>query len=238
MSAAAKSLLIRPCESQEDVRLCIDLQRSIWGVSDVDLVPAHIYFVARETGGQVYLAFDQNRAIAFALAFSAERDHQRYLHSHMVGVLPELQNHGVGRMLKLRQREEALAAGITRIEWTFDPLELRNAYFNIVRLGAIVRRSIADCYGESSSVLHRGLPTDRLVAEWRLDSPRVKSAIAGESNPAGARAVEVAAPQVRRLQSQSYLRNQLSGLFARGYAITGFRSEPGNPCYLLEPYED
>ena len=92
----------------------------------------------------------------------------------MVGVLAEYRDRGVGRLLKLAQREDALARQINRIEWTFDPLQLKNASFNIARLGAIVRHYIPNLYGRTSSPLHAGLPTDRLVAEWWVRSSRVK----------------------------------------------------------------
>ncbi len=104
---------------------------------------------------------------------------QAYLHSHMLGVLPEYRNSGIGRRLKLRQRDEALARGIKLIEWTFDPLELKNAFFNIERLGAIVRRYSENQYGVTQSPLHGGLPTDRCIAEWWIDSPRVRRVLAG-----------------------------------------------------------
>ena len=111
--------------------------------------------------------------IAFCLAIPGLKpDGKPYLHSHMLGVLAEYRNHGVGRQLKLQQRDDALARGIDLIEWTFDPLEIKNAYFNVERLGAIVRRYLRNQYGASSSPLHGGLPTDRLVAEWWIRKPR------------------------------------------------------------------
>ena len=102
----------------------------------------------------------------------------------MLGVLKEYRDAGVGRMLKLEQREDALARGIELIEWTFDPLEIKNAYFNIERLGAIVRRFVLNQYGTTSSKLHGGLPTDRCVAEWWLASPRVEAILAGRNRSA------------------------------------------------------
>ncbi len=111
-----------------------------------------------------------------------------YLHSHMLGVLPDYRNSGVGRTLKLMQRDDALGRGIDLIEWTFDPLEIKNAFFNMERLGAIVRRYVPNQYGTTSSPLHGGLPTDRCIAEWWIASPRVKAILAGqrfERNPGG-----------------------------------------------------
>src|SRR3954469_12861952 len=101
----------------------------------------------------------------------------------MLGVLPEYRNSGLGREMKLRQREEALLAGIELIEWTFDPLEIKNAFFNIERLGAVVRRFVLNQYGTSTSHLHGGLPTDRCVAEWYIGSPRVEIASEGRVPP-------------------------------------------------------
>ena len=106
----------------------------------------------------------------------------------MTAVLRAYRNQGVGRKLKLFQRQEALSRGIDLIEWTFDPLEIKNAYFNF-RLGAIARRFIPNMYGITTSPLHGGLPTDRLVAEWRLRSPRVRRAVA-DKRPAAAQSAQ------------------------------------------------
>ena len=121
--------------------------------------------------------------IGYALAIPGLRDGRPYFHSHMLAVAPEYRNRGVGKMLKLAQREDALARGIELIEWTFDPLEIKNAFFNIEKLGAIVRRYTPDFYGASTSPLHGNLPTDRLHAEWWLRTARVHALIAGEELP-------------------------------------------------------
>ena len=107
----------------------------------------------------------------------------------MLAVLPEYRNRGIGKMLKIAQREDALARGIDLIEWTFDPMEVKNAYFNIERLGAIVRRYTPDFYGSSTSPLHGTLPTDRLHAEWWLKSDRVEAVMAGRGT-AGCRSIQ------------------------------------------------
>ena len=86
----------------------------------------------------------------------------------------------MGRILKLAQRDDALSRGIDLIEWTFDPLEIKNAFFNMQRLGAIVRRYVPNQYGTTSSPLHGGLPTDRCIAEWWISSPRVKTVLEGK----------------------------------------------------------
>ncbi len=240
-----RQVTIRACQSHQDLQLCVDLQRRIWNFRDQDIVPSSIFVVAQHTGGHAYCAFRDQDAIGFALAFSAEHpDGRRFWHSHMVGILPEYQNRGVGRVLKLHQRDEALRAGIPLIEWTFDPLEVRNAHFNIVRLGAILRRYIPDCYGSSSSPLHGNLPTDRLVAEWHLRSHRVEAALAERpreragavSIPIPARMREIDNSPRREIQAE--LRRRFTDLFSRGYAVTGFRRGDETCEYVLEPYED
>jgi len=169
------------------VPACVELQREIWGEADLEVEPVTMFVVASITGGQVLGAFDGERLVGYTLALVGLRENRIYLHSHQTGVSSEYRDRGVGRMLKLFQREEALGRSIRWIEWTFDPLELKNAHFNLNRLGAICRRYIKDLYGVTTSPLHRGIPTDRLVAEWRLDSPRVIAAI-GELAPVRAEA--------------------------------------------------
>ena len=231
-----EGIVIRACASHDDLRQCVELQREVWQFSDEDLVPSALFIVARHTGGHAYVALDGERAVGFALAFLGEHGGERVWHSHMVGVAPEYQNRGVGRRIKLHQRDEGLRCGIAVIEWTFDPLEARNAYFNIEKLGAVMRRYIPDCYGTSTSPLHGSLPTDRLVAEWNLGSERVRRAVSDGGCAAAVAPVEVAVGR-KEISSQREMREQLTDLFARGFAITGFRRESGG-IYLLERYED
>src|SRR3954453_6388548 len=120
--------LARHSEFEEVVRL----QQEIWGFADVELLPLRLFVVADKIGGEVLGAFDEGRMVAFCLAIPGLKPHGKYyLHSHMLGVLGPYRNTGLGRQLKLKQREQALERGIELIEWTFDPLELKNAYFNI-----------------------------------------------------------------------------------------------------------
>ncbi len=165
---------IRKLTELDEFRSAVHLQKVIWGFDDIDLLPLRFFVVASRVGGQVLGAFDGERMIGFCLGIPGVKPGgHAYLHSHMLGVLPEYHNLGIGRRLKLRQREDALARGIPLIEWTFDPLELKNAFFNIERLGAIVRRYSVNQYGDTSSPLHGGLPTDRCYAEWWIGSARV-----------------------------------------------------------------
>jgi predicted GNAT superfamily acetyltransferase len=164
----------------------------------------------------------------------------------MLGVLPPYRNSGLGRQLKLKQREDALERGIDLIEWTFDPLELKNAYFNIERLGAIVRRFVRNQYGATSSHLHGGLPTDRCTAEWWINSKRVQNALNGEapaivdvkrkiSVPAHIGQLRTADPeQARRIQKE--LGDELEESFSAGLAITRFEKTETTGDYLLSEW--
>src|SRR5260370_18149562 len=136
-----------------------------------------MFVVAADTGGEVLGAFDGDRLVGYTLAVVGLRDRVPYLYSHMTGVSSEYRDRGVGRMLKLFQRTEAPCRGIRLVQWTFDPLELRNAHFNLNRLGAICREYQPNLYGVTTSPLHRGLGTDRLLVEWHLDSAPLVAAI-------------------------------------------------------------
>ena len=186
---------IRALTEREDLKSVVRLQRQIWGFEDVDLIPLRLFVVATKIGGQVFGAFDGGNMIGFCMAIPGlKAGGKTYLHSHMLGVLPEYRNARVGRALKLAQRDDALGRGIQLIEWTFDPLEIKNAFFNMERLGAIVRRYVPNQYGTTSSPLHGGLPTDRCIAEWWIASPRVKAIIAGQPFPRNQTEMRIAIP--------------------------------------------
>ena len=149
------------------------MQKEVWKFEDAELVPLRMFVVAEKVGGQIIGAFKDDSLVGYVFSVPGVRAGSPYLHSHMLAVREDYRNHGVGRLLKLAQRNDALEHGFDLIEWTFDPLEIKNAWLNIVKLGAIARRYHVNHYGYTSSVLHQGLPTDRLVAEWRLKSKRV-----------------------------------------------------------------
>jgi predicted GNAT superfamily acetyltransferase len=250
-SRSHSEIEIRHCATLGEYDECVRLEHVIWG-EDI-AVPSAIFVVAHHTGGQVLGAFDaipsgasgEPKMVGFTLALAAVRAGKPYLHSHMTAVLPEFHNRGVGRRLKLFQRQDALKRGIDLIEWTFDPLDLKNAHFNFVRLGAVARTYIPDCYGVTESPLHAGLPTDRLVAQWWLNSERVKSILADDVRPMNNSAERISLPTniaetrnsdrqaAARLQTAA--REQFQEWFAKGYAATGVESRAGATDYLLEP---
>src|SRR5262249_40987063 len=182
--------------------------------------------------------------VGFTLALAAIRNGGAYLHSHMTRVGAAYRDRGVGRLLKLFQREEALGRGINLIEWTFDPLETRNAHFNLNRRGAHCRRYLPNLYGVTSSPLHRNIPTDRLVAEWKLDSPRVLAAVStGNISPAFDLAHinlprETMEPNGHEAETQSRISEEFQSWFKRGYAAVGIKFDSAQAAYVLAPWSD
>ena len=244
----SREITVRKCESLDEFHRCVELQREIWGEADLEVEPATMFAVAAHTGGEVLGAFDADRLVGFTLAVVGLRDRVPYLHSHMTGVHSEYRDRGIGRMLKLFQRTEALGRGIRLIQWTFDPLEVRNAHFNLNRLGAICREYHPNMYGVTTSPLHRGLETDRLLVEWRLDSARVVGAIENlVKDPDEAAAIIELPAELERWQRegssqvgvvQARVRQEFTRWFAKGYAAIAFRRAPGNRAYLLTPWSD
>jgi predicted GNAT superfamily acetyltransferase len=238
---------IRQLFDLESFDRVLHLQKTIWGFDDIELLPLRFLVVVSKIGGHVFGAYDGTEMAGFCFAIPGVKPGGRpYLHSHMLGVLPKYRDCGIGKQLKLRQRDEAIARGIELIEWTFDPLELKNAFFNIERLGAIVRRYALNQYGVTASPLHGGLPTDRCIAEWWIQSPRVKNLLAGKpcdrreteriSYPADIARIRASdVTRAREIQSANGDRFQRS--FDRGLAVTGFERSATEGVYLLEPWQ-
>ena len=176
-AVAAGTIQIRKCHNLDEMSACVSLQKEIWNFADAELLPLRLFVVAEKIGGQVIGAFDKGKMVGFALALPGARGGHSYLHSQMLAVSAPYRDAGLGRKIKLFQREDALARGFELVEWTFDPLEIKNSYLNIERLGAVARRYHVNQYGVTSSPLQGGLPSDRLVAEWWLKSKRVEAAL-------------------------------------------------------------
>ena len=237
---------IRDLRRLDEFDEAVRLQQTIWGFADIGMLPLRSFVVSRNVGGQLLGAYEGGAMVGFLIAVPGIKPGPRaYLHSHMLGVLPAYRDAGIGRRLKLRQRDEALGRGIDLIEWTFDPLELKNAFFNIERLGAIVRRYSENQYGVTDSPLHGGLPTDRSIAEWRLDSPRVRAVLAGERVARRVAERIVFPSDIGRIRSQDLGRareiqrsngEKFQRAFERGLAVTGFERGETEGIYLLEPW--
>ena len=252
---------IRSCAGFDEMEACVQLQIETWGYDENDVIPRKTFLLAQKIGGQVIGAFDSELAtgqdaasaealVGFAMSLPGIKDTKNgplpYIHSHMLAVAESHRNRGLGAQLKWEQRREALSRGIRHMEWTFDPLEIKNAFLNIHRLGAIAREYRANFYGVSSSRLQGGLPTDRLLAEWELDSPRVKAIFA--HRPAAActieeriqipasidqwKANEASRSQAFALQMEN--RQKFQQAFSRGLAVLGFsRDAEGNGVFEL-----
>jgi predicted GNAT superfamily acetyltransferase len=245
--ASDDGIVIRDCTSLEEMRECVAVQRAVWGFSDEDLIPVRFFVVARKIEGQVIGAFAASgKLVGFCLAVPALRGARVYLHSHMLAVLPEFRDRGLGRRLKLEQRQRTLAQGIPWIEWTFDPLEGKNAHFNLERLGAVARRYVSNQYGTTASPLHRGLPTDRLIAEWWLESPRAIACAEGRPKPPEeirrriTIPLDIAGKHDREEESltrvQRELRRQFQETFGEGLTAVGFEVLGNTGNYLLGPW--
>ena len=253
---------IRSCSGFEELEACVRLEVETWGYDESDTIPRRAFLVAQKIGGQVFGAFDSEiaglpqRLVGFALSLPGVKSWrgappEPYLHSHMLGVREPYRNQGLGARLKREQRLEALSRGIRLMEWTFDPLEIKNAFLNIHKLGAVARCYVENFYGASSSRLQGGLPTDRLLAEWRLDLPRTKAALDGlPSAPQSKEEVleRVVVPasiyewknserdreRARAVQQEN--RGRFQDAFARGLAVIGFiRDAEGNGIFELGP---
>jgi chorismate synthase len=166
---------IRRARDRADYEACVGLQREVWRLADVEITSAIQLVATTWAGGLLHLAETAaGEPVGFAYAFPALRGGAPHLHSDMVAVRPEHQKRGVGERLKWAQRADALEAGVTLITWTYDPMQALNANLNLRRLGAVGAEFLQDFYGVTTSALHHGLPTDRLLVRWELNAPRVR----------------------------------------------------------------
>lgn len=252
MTSEAKTTdyIIRECSTFEEFTACINLQRKVWQFVDLDITPMRSFIITRHSGGMTYGAFgktgnDAGQLLGFAHALAAfDENLKPYYYSHMLAVEPDLQSAGIGAKLKQAQRDHALRTGVPLIKWTFDPLQSRNAYLNIIKLGGVIRSYKINYYGNAStSALHRGLDTDRLFVEWWVKSQRVAEAQKGllpKRKPEAAievpRDIEIVKKQdlaeAQRWQAQ--VRSQFQKLLGEGLYCADFEADPnGNSRYLF-----
>ena len=252
---------IRACSGFDEMEACVQLQIETWGYDPSDVVPRKAFLVAQKIGGQVIGAFDQalpgpsflgdaESLVGFAISLPGVKaglgEPRAYLHSHMLAVKEGYRNRGLGARLKREQRREALSRGIRHMEWTFDPLEIKNAFLNIHRLGAIVCSYRVNFYGVSSSRLQGGLPSDRLLAEWDLDSARVEAFLDGRPPEASNIEDRILVPasiyqwkasdadRDRALKILLENRGKFQQAFSRGLAVLGFvLDSEGNGVFEL-----
>ncbi len=208
-------ITIRPVATLDEYRACEDLQRRVWAMpDDLDVVPLHLLLTAQKNGGLLLGAFAGAEMIGFVFGFPGLTPEGKVKHcSHMMGIAPGHQSKGLGYRLKLAQRAFVLEQGLDLITWTYDPLESRNAYLNIHKLGAVCRTYRRDLYGPMSDGLNAGLPSDRFQVEWWIAEGHVERRLAGEAAPwpeetvpaltAHRTAAGLPAPDVRTLDASS-----------------------------------
>ena len=172
----------RQLSTAEEYLGCVELQKETWGGDFGDIVPASILKVSQKVGGITAGAFDENGTLlGFVYGLSGIKDGQLVHWSHMLAVKKDARGLGLGKKLKLYQRELLLARGVRTAYWTFDPLVARNASLNLSALGAVITEYVKDMYIDSSSDLHRGLGMDRFIVSWHLNDERVSKAIEGKA---------------------------------------------------------
>jgi chorismate synthase len=180
------SVIYRDLTTLEDFAVVVELEREIWGPGYDEVVPVPILAVTVMRGGILIGAFDGDpstasgsRMVGFVYSLPGIKHGRPMQWSHMAGVLEAYRSDGVGFQLKVLQRERALAMALGLIEWTYDPMQAMNAHLNFAKLGVIAEEYEINVYGESTSPLHKGNPTDRFVAEWRIGDERVQRRLHG-----------------------------------------------------------
>jgi predicted GNAT superfamily acetyltransferase len=242
-----KSIEIRECTTLDELAACVQLQRDVFALPEVELSPVRHLIVTRNAGGFTLGAYDGERLVGFVLSVPAFLRGERAFYSHMTAVLPEYQSYGIGRRLKWAQRDRSLAEGVKFVKWTFEPVKARNAYFNLEKLGAIMADYEVNFYGVDYTTAPGskiGLASDRLFAEWHLQSEKVSALSVGDkfsmdSEPAAEIVIMndwaalVARDPAAALAEQERIRADFQAAFARGLVARGFRRDEERPAYLL-----
>jgi predicted GNAT superfamily acetyltransferase len=241
-------ILVRPLQKAAEMCTGAELQRRVWAYSEIESAPEQKFIVAKESGGQILGASHESQAIGFDSALVGVHRGKVYLDAHMVGVVPGYQGWGTGRIQKLAQQDDAVERGIDLIRWTLDPRQLKNADSNLARLRAFVRRCISNVYGRTSSLLHAGLTTHRLIAEWWIRSAQVRDLLSGGTDtpgPDGARiSIPAAIGQIcssdssERENIQSRVQEQFDKYVADGRTAVGFKFDEQQDSCVAELYED
>ncbi|HEU4595928.1 MAG TPA: GNAT family N-acetyltransferase [Pyrinomonadaceae bacterium] len=241
---------VRECTTVEEFDECVRLQREAFGLPDLELSPRRHMIVVRGAGGWTLGAFAGARLVGFVLTQVAARGRELFGYSHMMAVAKDYQNRGVGARLKWAQRERARGEGWRFVKWTWDPVQARNAHFNLNRLGVTVRSYALNFYGTDYSTATGefgkplGLDSDRLVAEWALDSPRVEALARGqEPEPLGRpeAIVEIPSHWGTLLKEDPHgarrellrVREEFREAFASGLVCAAFERDPSRPRYLF-----
>ena len=239
-----KDIEIRECTTLDDLAACVDLQREVFALPEIEISPVRHLVVTRNAGGFALGAFADGELIGFVLSVPAFLRGEKAFYSHMTAVRAEYQGSGIGARLKWAQRDRALAYGVKLIKWTFEPVKARNAFFNLEKLGAIVTQYEENFYGVDYSADEKiGMASDRLFAEWHLETDKVTRLAAGESfvetgEPAARIVVpvnwsELVKTPEKALAEQLRVRGEFQSAFADGLIGRGFVRDELQPHYAL-----
>ncbi len=240
---------IRECVSIEDLSECVALQREVFVLPEIEISPVRHFIVSKNAGGFTLGAFAEKKLVGFVLSVAAFFGNEKFFYSHMTAVKKDFQSHGIGAKLKWAQREQALAKGVNFIKWTFQPVQARNAFFNLEKLGAIVRHYEPNFYGTDYSAVgdqtvELGLDSDRLFAEWHLESEKVKRFAKGENFvESGEIRKSIVIPTdwnnlvktnlQKAIAEQTRVKGEFQTAFAENLICRGFERNETNPKYLL-----
>lgn len=241
---------IRECLTVAELSQCVDLQREVFALPEIEISPARHLVVTKHAGGYTLGAFTaENLLVGFVLSVPAFSGSERFFYSHMMAVKKDFQSYGIGAKLKWAQRAAALARGVRFIKWTFQPVQARNAYLNLEKLGAIVRYYEPNFYGTDYSTVGTqnesiGLDSDRLFAEWHLESEKVAALARSEkfsekSEPVASITVPndwnalVKNDPRAAVAEQERIKSEFQTAFARNLTAKSFERSETNPKYLL-----
>lgn len=240
---------IRECTTLDQLAACVDLQRAVFALPEVELSPVRHFVVTRNAGGFVLGAYSDEELVGFVLSVPAFLRGEKAFYSHMTAVRADFQSHGVGARLKWGQRARALDLGVEYVKWTFEPWKARNAYFNLEKLGAEMREYERNFYGIDYATAPQtagkiGLASDRLFAEWHLVSDKVEALAAGKKFVETREVkVEVEVPNDwfalleestdEALAVQARIRGDFEAAFLQGLVARGFERDEKHPSYLL-----
>ncbi len=242
---------IREVSTIEGLAECVRLQKEVFGLPDLEISPVRHLIVTKSAGGFTLGAFVENELVGFVLSvpmFAAENEEQGF-YSHMTAVSQDFQSCGIGAKLKWAQREKALEKGVKFIKWTFQPVQTRNAFFNLEKLGVVIREYQPNFYGTDYSTLHEqgkkiGLDSDRLFAEWHLESEKVIALSKGENFVESGEIIKkiettsnwnalIKANPREAVAEQTRIKKEFRTAFAEGLICKGFERSETSPKYLL-----
>jgi predicted GNAT superfamily acetyltransferase len=242
-------ILVRECVKLEELSACVQLQRDVFGLPDIEISPVRHLIVTKHAGGFTLGAFVEDKLVGFVLSIPAFLNGENAFYSHMTAVHKDFQSHGVGAKLKWSQRERSLNEGVKFIKWTFQPVQARNAFFNLEKLGVIIKHYEPNFYGTDYSTLHEqdgdhGIDSDRLFAEWNLESEKVVALAKGEKNveknevklrieiPNNWNDLVKTTPKLAS-ETQTEIKKMFEKAFSQGLICKGFNRDERHPEYLL-----